>query len=131
MSYNSTLVDSLVRISNAQSSMLKEVRLRFSKLFLECLFLLKKEGYIIDFYVKEVNKIDSIHVLLKYYNGTGVINSIKLFSKPGRRVFVKSDSIPRYFGKLGLVVLSTSKGIFSGAVAAKMNVGGEVIGKIW
>lgn len=128
MSYNNILADSLTRLANGQAAKLKEVELRFSKIFLECLFLLKKEGYILDFYVKEIRKgISRIFVLLKYYNGSGAIANLKLFSKPGRRRFVQVKNIPKHYGGLGVLVLSTSKGIFSGDKAVKVNAGGELL----
>ena len=128
MSYNYVLADSLARLANAQAAKLREVNLRFSKMFLECLFLLKKEGYILDFYVKEIKKgISEIFVLLKYYNKMGVISRLKLFSKPGSRRFIKSAAIFKYYNNLGVLFLSTSKGVLSGEKASKMNIGGELL----
>jgi small subunit ribosomal protein S8 len=128
MSYNYILGDSLARIRNAQSSKLKEVELNFSKFLLDCLFVLKKEGYICDFYVKEIRPgLNKIFVLLKYYNNSAVISKLELFSKPGRRVYCKAKDIKKYFGGLGLFVLSTSKGIITSFQAVKINCGGELL----
>ena len=94
--------------------------------------ILKKEGYIIDFYLEESKeKIKSILVVLKYYEGQPVIKEIKRISKPGRRVYSRAISIPKVKNGLGLAILSTSKGVMSDSEAIKNNLGGEIICRVF
>ena len=94
--------------------------------------LLKKEGNIIDFYLDEnKDKIKSILVVLKYYEGEPVIKEIKRVSKPGRRVYSRAISIPKIKNGLGLAILSTSKGVMSDSDAIKINLGGEIICRVF
>jgi len=128
MSVNYIIADSLARIKNAQSSRIRCVELEYSKFLLDCLFLLKKEGYIGDFYSKEIRPgVHKIFVVLRYYNSSGVISSIKIFSRPGRRLYRRSADLERYFNGLGVLILSTSKGIMSAKKAIGMNCGGELL----
>ena len=124
--------DMLTRIRNGQMRSLNKINIPFSKFRLKILEVIKKEGYIIDFYQEEgKDKIKSIKVLLKYYEGQPVIKEIKRVSKPGRRVYSKAISIPKVKNGLGLAILSTSKGIMSDAEAIKNNLGGEIICRIF
>ena len=94
--------------------------------------ILKKEGYIKDFFIEksENNKI-SLKINLKYYEGDPVIKEIKRISKPGRRVYSRATSIPKVMNGLGLAILSTPKGVMSDAEARKNNVGGEIICRVF
>ena len=124
--------DMLTRIRNGQMRSLNKINIPFSKFRLKILEVIKKEGYIIDFYQEESeDKIKSIKVLLKYYEGQPVIREIKRISKPGRRVYSRADSIPRVHSGLGLAILSTSKGVMSDSDAIKNNLGGEVICRVF
>jgi small subunit ribosomal protein S8 len=90
------------------------------------------EGFIKGFDVIEDGKQGIIRIDLKYgKNSEKVISGIKRISKPGLKVYVKSDEIPRVLGGLGIAVLSTSKGIMTDKQARKENVGGEVICYVW
>ena len=124
--------DMLTRIRNGQMRSLNKINIPFSSFRFKILEVLKKEGYIIDFYLaenKEKNK--SILVVLKYYEGEPVIKEIKRISKPGRRVYSRATSIPKVLNGLGLAILSTSKGVMSDADATKNNLGGEIICRIF
>ena len=124
--------DMLTRIRNGQMRSLKKINIPFSKFRLKILEVIKKEGYIIDYYQEENElKIKSIKVLLKYYEGQPVIREIKRVSKPGRRVYSKAISIPKVKNGLGVAILSTSKGIMSDTEAIKNNLGGEIICRIF
>ena len=111
---------------------LNKIEIPFSKFRLEILEVLKKEGYIIDFYLEEnKEKLKSILVVLKYFDGQPVIKEIKRVSKPGRRVYSRAISIPKVKNGLGLAILSTSKGVMSDADAIKNNLGGEIICRVF
>tara|TARA_Y100001970_G_scaffold281334_1_gene391875 strand:+ start:1889 stop:2287 length:399 start_codon:yes stop_codon:yes gene_type:complete len=124
--------DMLTRIRNGQMRSLTKIVIPFSNFRLKILEVLKKEGYIINFNISDdKNKIKSILVDLKYYEGQPVIKEIKRISKPGRRVYSRADSIPRVLNGLGLAILSTSKGVMSDTEAVKNNLGGEIICRIF
>tara|TARA_Y100000590_G_C15081129_1_gene773871 strand:- start:181 stop:579 length:399 start_codon:yes stop_codon:yes gene_type:complete len=124
--------DMLTRIRNGQMRSLNKIEIPFSKFRLEILEVLKKEGYIIDFYLEEnKEKLKSILVVLKYFDGQPVIKEIKRVSKPGRRVYSRAISIPKVKNGLGLAILSTSKGVMSDADAIKNNLGGEIICRVF
>ena len=124
--------DMLTRIRNGQMRSLNKIEIPFSNFRLKILEVLKKEGYIINFNISDdKNKIKSILVDLKYYEGQPVIKEIKRISKPGRRVYSRADSIPRVLNGLGLAILSTSKGVMSDTEAVKNNLGGEIICRIF
>ena len=109
-----------------------KIKIPFSAFRFKILDVLKKEGYIIDFYLEESKeKIKSILVVLKYYEGQPVIKEIKRISKPGRRVYSRAISIPKVKNGLGLAILSTSKGVMSDADAIKNNRGGEIICRVF
>ena len=124
--------DMLTRIRNGQMRSLNKINIPFSNFRFKILEVLKKEGYIIDFYLDEnKEKIKSIIVVLKYYEGQPVIKEIKRVSKPGRRVYSRAMSIPKVKNGLGLAILSTSNGIMSDAEAIKNNLGGEIICRVF
>ena len=124
--------DMLTRIRNGQMRSLNKIEIPFSNFRLKILEVLKKEGYIINFNIDDgKNKIKSILVDLKYYEGQPVIKEIKRISNPGRRVYSRADSIPRVLNGLGVAILSTSKGVMSDTEAVKNNLGGEIICRIF
>ena len=124
--------DMITRIRNAQMRSLNKVKIPGSKYRERILEVLKKEGYISDYKIlsDETNK-GKLHVDLKYNNGLPVIREINRVSKPGRRVYVKADTIPRIQNGLGLAIVSTSKGIMSDSEARNQKIGGEVICKVF
>ena len=124
--------DMLTRIRNGQMRSLNKIKVPFSNFRFKVLEVLKKEGYIIDFYLEEgKEKMKSILVVLKYYEGQPVIKEIRRVSKPGRRVYSRAISIPKVKNGLGLAILSTSKGVMSDADAIKNNLGGEIICRVF
>ena len=124
--------DMLTRIRNGQMRTLNNIDVPYSNFRSKILDVLKKEGYIIDFQISEgKNKIKSIIVKLKYYDGQPVIKEIKRISKPGRRVYSKATSIPKVMNGLGLAILSTPKGVMSDTDARKNNLGGEIICRVF
>ena len=123
--------DMLTRIRNGQMRSLNKIQIPYSNFRQKILEVLKKEGYIINFNIESSEKIKTISVDLKYYEGQPVIKEIKRVSKPGRRVYSSADSIPRVLNGLGVAILSTSKGVMSDAEAVKNNIGGEIICRIF
>ena len=124
--------DMLTRIRNGQMRSLNKISIPFSNFRFKILEVLKKEGFIIDFYIEESKeKSKSILVVLKYYEGKPVIKEIKRVSKPGRRVYSRAISIPKIKNGLGLAILSTSKGVMSDSDAIKNNLGGEIICRVF
>tara|TARA_B110000014_G_C19693611_1_gene363356 strand:+ start:49 stop:447 length:399 start_codon:yes stop_codon:yes gene_type:complete len=123
--------DMITRIRNAQMRFSQKVKIPGSKMRERILDVLKKEGFISDYKIlsDESNK-PSLHVDLKYNNGLPVIREISRISKPGRRVYVKAETIPRIQNGLGLAIVSTSKGIMSDNEARTQKIGGEIICKV-
>ena len=124
--------DMITRIRNAQLRTLYNVKVPSSKYRAKILEVLKQEGYISNYKLlsDEKNK-NSLVVDLKYYKGLPVIKEIKRVSRPGRRVYVRADSIPKIQNGLGLAIVSTSMGIMSDSDARMKNVGGEIICRVF
>jgi len=93
--------------------------------------ILKKNGYIYDYKIDEDSKQNIITVLLKYSDGVPAINGLKRISKPGLRIYKKSDELPRVLNGLGTAVISTSKGLLTEKEARRQDTGGEVVCYIW
>ena len=89
---------------------------------------MKHEGFISDFHVLNIKKgIKNIEVIIKYYNYKPVIKKIEVFSRPGRRVYVKGSNSMKYFDGLGVMILSTSQGIMTDMDANNKGIGGELL----
>jgi len=126
------IADMLTRIRNSSNAKHDSVDVPASNIKKEIAQILLSEGFIKGFDVIEDGKQGIIRIDLKYgKNSEKVISGIKRISKPGLKVYVKSDEIPRVLGGLGIAVLSTSKGIMTDKQARKENVGGEVICYVW
>ena len=126
------IADMLTRIRNANQMRYKEVEVPASKIKLEIARILKEQGFIEDFKVKK-NNIQNIIVLnLKYgQNKERVITGLKRISKPGLRVYAKTEEMPKVLNGLGIAIVSTSKGIMTDKEARKESFGGEVLAYIW
>lgn len=126
------IADMLTRLRNANSVYHEKVEIPGSKIKQAIAGILKEEGFIKDFDVVEDSKQGVLRLSLKYGpNREKVITGIKRISKPGLRVYAKSDQIPRVLGGLGIAIVSTSKGIMSDRQARKNGLGGEVIAYVW
>jgi len=126
------IADMLTRIRNANAMRYKEVEVPSSKVKVEIARILKEEGFINDYKIKKNNVQDIITLSLKYGdNKERVITGLKRISKPGLRVYAKSEEIPRVLNGLGIAIVSTSKGIMTGKDAKASNLGGEVLAYIW
>jgi len=126
------VADFLTRIRNGNMVMHETVEVPGSKIKLSIARIMQEEGYIKDYEFVEDGKQGIIRIYLKYGpNKKKVITGIKRISKPGLRVYVKKDEIPRVLGGLGTAVISTSKGLMTDKNARKQGLGGEVICYIW
>ena len=127
-----TIADMLTRIRNANSMGYEEVTVPASKLKIELAKILKEEGFIKEYKVVSENVQKNILLTLKYGNKKEkVITGLKRISKPGLRVYVKSDEVPKVLNGLGIAIISTSKGIMTDKEARKLNLGGEVLAYVW
>ncbi len=132
MTLTDPIGDMFSRIRNGQMRSLNSIDIPLSNFRKNILEILKKEGYIKDFFIdkKENNKV-TLRINLKYYEGDPVIKEIKRISKPGRRVYSRANSIPKVMNGLGLAILSTPKGVMSDTEARKNNIGGEIICRVF
>ncbi len=132
MSMSDPMADMLTRIRNAGMAKFESVEIPLSKLKKGVAEMLKKEGYINDYSVIQDKTQGILKVDLKYDRDENkVITGIRKVSKPGCRVYVQADKIPRVMSGLGISILSTSKGIITDADARNMNVGGELLCEVW
>ncbi|MDO5651449.1 MAG: 30S ribosomal protein S8 [Moraxella sp.] len=128
MSMQDPVADMLTRIRNAQARNKPTVEMPSSKLRKSIADLLVAEGYLTSAEVVDLeNGKKSLAIELKYYQGKGVIEEIKRFSRPGLRQYRAKDELPSVKKGLGVAVISTSKGIMSDRAARNAGIGGEVI----
>ncbi len=126
------IADMLTRIRNANQMRYTEVEVPASNIKVEIAKILKNEGFISDYKIKKNNVQDDIVLGLKYSeNKERVITGLKRISKPGLRVYVKAEEVPRVLNGLGIAIISTSKGLMTDKDARKENLGGEVLAYIW
>ncbi|HEY8393090.1 MAG TPA: 30S ribosomal protein S8 [Capillibacterium sp.] len=125
------IADMLTRIRNANIARIKQVEVPASNIKKELARLLKEEGYIQDYEIIEDNKQGILRLHLKFNGKEPIISGLKRISRPGLRVYVEKDQIPKVLGGLGIAILSTSKGIMTDKAARKLGIGGEVLCFIW
>ena len=132
MQISDTIADMLTRIRNAGSAKHETVDIPASNLKKSIARILLNEGYVRDVQFMEDDKQGNIRVFLKYtQNKKNVISGIKRISKPGLRVYVNRDELPKVLGGLGIAIISTSKGIMTDKDARRVGVGGEVLAFVW
>lgn len=132
MSMTDPISDMLTRIRNAMAVDKRFVDIPVSNIKKRIAFVLKQESYIEDFVFIKDGINTKIRIFLKYdFKGNAVITAIERVSKPGRRVYVNQNQLPRVLDGLGISILSTSKGVISNKVAKRFGVGGEVICNVW
>ncbi len=132
MSMTDPIADLLTRIRNAQQARHEQMRIPASRIKYHILSILKEEGYIHDFRRVALRPQDDIEVDLKYgQDRRGAIRGISRESKPGRRVYVRADAIPRVRNGLGVAIVSTSRGVLADHVARKERLGGELLCTVW
>ncbi len=127
MSMTDPVADMLTRIRNAQMAEKVSVSMPSSKLKVAIAKVLKDEGYIDDFAVRENGAKPELDLALKYYAGRPVIERIERISKPGLRVYRGKDDLPRVMNGLGVAIVSTPKGVMTDRKARAGNMGGEVL----
>ena len=125
------IADMLTRIRNANQMKHETVDIPASKLKKEILELLKKEGYIVSYKLIKGEVQDTLRVTLKYMANERVVKGLKRISKPGLRVYAKTNEIPKVLNGLGIAVISTSNGIMTDREARKQKVGGEILAYVW
>ena len=125
------IADMLTRIRNANQERHETVNVPGSKMKIKIAEILKAEGFIKDFTIEEDGVKKTIVITLKYNGNERVITGLKRISKPGLRVYVQKDEVPKVLNGLGIAIISTSKGIMTDKEARKENIGGEVLAYIW
>ena len=125
------IADMLTRIRNANLAKHNTVKIPFSKIKESLANILKSEGYINNFEVKEEGTKKDIIVSLKFMDGEAVIKGLKRISKPGGRVYTSVESLPKVLGGLGIAIVSTPNGVITDKECRKHSVGGEVLCYVW
>ncbi len=133
MSMSDPIADMLTRIRNANSAKHDTVDVPASKMKESIAEILLKEGYIAKYEVVGEIPEKNIHITLKYGadKNEKIISGLKRISKPGLRVYVGAEDLPRVLGGLGVAILSTNQGVITDKEARKLKIGGEVLAYIW
>jgi small subunit ribosomal protein S8 len=132
MTMTDPIADMLTRLRNANSAYHDRVSMPHSKLKTHIAEILQQEGYVAGWSVEEGEKGRSLVVTLKYGpNRERTIAGVRRISKPGLRVYAKSNGLPKVLGGLGVAIISTSNGLLTDRQAAKRGVGGEVLAYVW
>lgn len=132
MSLSDPIADMLTRIRNASGAKHGTVSFPGSKLKVAILDILKTEGFIANYTLKKDNNKTDIEVKLKYMRGQEpVIREVERVSTPGRRYYVQAKDLRPLRNNIGIAIVSTSKGVMTGRKARKLNLGGEVICRVW
>jgi small subunit ribosomal protein S8 len=127
MSMSDPIADMLTRIRNAQATEKLNVSMPSSKVKVSIAKVLKDEGYIDNFAVRENEGKATLEIALKYYAGKPVIEKLERVSRPGLRIYKGREDIPQVMNGLGVAIVSTSKGVMTDRKARQTGVGGEVI----
>lgn len=131
MSITDPIADMLTRIRNASRARKSHVVVPGSRLKISILDILKKEGFIENYSVKRESKKTDIEIRLKYFEKEPVIQELERVSRPGRRYYVQAKDLRPVRNNLGIAIVSTSGGVMSSRKARSMNMGGEVICRVW
>ncbi len=128
MTMTDPVSDLLTRIRNASEARHETVDVPLSKLKMEIVRILKEEGYISNYSLVQDNKQGVIRIQLRYASGRRpVITSLERISRPGCRVYARKTAVPSVLGGLGISIVSTSQGVFTGKQAQEKGLGGEVL----
>ncbi len=126
------IADMLTRIRNANKALQDTVEMPTSRVKEEIARLLKEEGYIREYHVRQGESFDTLVVELRFgRNRERIITDLRRVSKPGRRIYARKDRMPRVLGGMGTAILSTSSGVITSRTAEERGVGGEVICFVW
>ena len=132
MTLTDPIADLLTRIRNAVAMKKKDVSIPSSRMKVEIAKVLKEEGYIKNYRVIDDKKQGILSITLKYTeNRQSAITGLKRASRPGCRVYCKTDSIPKVLDGLGIVILSTSQGVATGKKCEELGLGGEILCYVW
>lgn len=131
MPVSDTIADFLTRIRNASAAKHKSLDVPSSKLKVAIAEILKDQGFITSYQLRNEGPQPTLEVKLRYYYGQPVIREIKRVSKPGRRVYAGATELPRVRNGLGVAIISTPRGVMSDKQARRENVGGEILCTIW
>ena len=132
MAMSDPLGDLLTRIRNGQRTSKRSITAPSSRLHMNVLEVLRREGYIRGYSAQELRPgVSELEIALKYADGAPVIQEISRVSRPGRRVYSKIRELPRVYNGLGITILSTPQGVLSDAEAREANVGGEVLCRVF
>jgi small subunit ribosomal protein S8 len=131
MSLSDPIGDMIARVKNAQARNHKKVELPSSNFKSKIADILKNEGFIKDFKIKEENQKPILTLELKYHSGNPVISAFERVSKPGRRIFSSAEALPKINNGLGIAIVSTPKGVMTDMDARKQKVGGEIICRVF
>ena len=133
MTMSDPIADMLTRIRNANTAKHDTVDVPASKMKLAIADILVREGYIAKYEIVEDGNFKNIRITLKYGadKNEKIITGLKRVSKPGLRIYVGKDELPKVLGGLGIAILSTNQGIITDKEARKLKVGGEVLAFVW
>ena len=131
MNLTDPIADMLTRIRNANSAKHENVKIPYSNMKVGIANILKNEGYIKDFEIKEDGSKKDVVVSLKYVDGENVIKGLKRISKPGRRVYSGVEDLPKVLGGLGIAIVSTPKGVITDKECRKHSGGGGGLCYVW
>ncbi len=133
MTMSDPIADMLTRIRNANTAKHDTVDVPASRMKLAIAQILLDEGYIAKYDVIEDGRFKTIHITLKYGQDKSekIISGLKRISKPGRRMYVNKEELPRVLGGLGIAIISTNQGVITDKKARELQVGGEVLAFVW
>ncbi len=133
MTMSDPIADMLTRIRNANTAKHDTVDVPASRMKLAIAQILLDEGYIAKYDVIEDGGFKTIHITLKYGadKTEKIISGLKRISKPGRRMYVSKEELPRVLGGLGIAIISTNQGVITDKKARELQVGGEVLAFVW
>ena len=130
MSLSDPLADMLTRIRNGAMAGHKEISCYSSKQKVAILDILRLEGFIEDFQIKEEQSKQALTIKLRFFKQQSAIRKLIRVSRPGRRVYIRASDIKPFRNNFGVLIISTSSGMMTGIRAKRMGVGGELICKV-
>lgn len=131
MSMTDPIADMLARIRNAIGARHREVKIPASKLKRRIAEILKEEGYISDYSVESDDRQGAINIQLKFFEEQPAIEGLQRVSRPGRRQYARYEKIPKVRNGLGIMIVSTSRGVMTDRAARRARVGGELLCSVW
>lgn len=123
--------DLIIQIKNAVLARKESIGVPHSKMKEAIAGILKQEGYISEVTTDEATGFKKLIITLKYIGKNPAVTDVRRLSKPGRRLYVPANDIPKSLGGYGITILSTNRGVVTDSEARKLNVGGELLCQIW